>query len=119
MQEFMFLDTESITWETPFEGVKRKVLTGKNLTICLYRLKAGLTFPAHRHPQEQMAYIIQGKVEFSMGEAGEKHLFTAGMFFAFAPNVKHGTRFLEDSIVVDVFSPPMDYPAIQPEYAHS
>lgn len=117
MKDFLFIDTADIEWEKPFEGVQRKVLTGKNLTVCLYHLKAGMTFPAHQHPQEQMAYIIEGKVEFSMGEEGEKHIFKEGMFFAFGPGVKHGTRFLEDSIVIDIFSPPMSYPAVKPEYA--
>lgn len=117
MKNFLFLDTADIDWDEPFEGVRRKVLTGNNLTICVYNLKAGLVFPAHQHSQEQMAYIIKGKCEFSVGEEGEKHIFSEGMFFAFAPNVKHGTRFLEDSVVVDVFSPPMDYKAVKPEYA--
>ena len=81
------------------------------------RCLSSLSIPTRQHPQEQMAYIVKGKVEFSMGEEGEKHIFEEGMFFAFAPNVKHGTRFLEDSIVIDVFSPPMDYKAVVPEYA--
>ena len=116
MKEFLFLDTADMQWEEPFEGVRRKVITGKNLTFCLYHLKAGLTFPAHQHSQEQMAYIVKGKVEFSMGDRGDKHIFKEGMFFSFGPNVKHGARFLEESIVLDVFSPPMDYPAVRPEY---
>jgi quercetin dioxygenase-like cupin family protein len=115
MKEFLFIDTADMEWEEPFEGVRRKVITGENLTFCLYHLKAGLTFPPHQHLQEQMAYIVEGKVEFSMGE-GEKHIFREGMFFSFGPNVRHGARFLEDSIVLDVFSPPMDYPAVRPEY---
>ena len=117
MKDFLFADTADMEWDEIFEGVRRKVLTGKNLTICMYQLKAGLIFPPHQHPQEQMAYIIKGKVEFSMGEEGEKHIFEEGMFFSFAPNMKHGARFLEDSIVIDVFSSPMDYPAVKPEYA--
>ncbi|MCK4244855.1 MAG: cupin domain-containing protein, partial [Candidatus Omnitrophica bacterium] len=110
MKDFLFINTKDMEWNEPFEGVKRTILQGNNLTICLYNLKAGLVFPAHSHENEQMAYIIKGKVEFSIGEEGEKHIFEEGMFFAFGPNVKHGAKFLEDSIVVDVFSPPMkDY----------
>jgi len=120
MKQFVFAQTADMEWSEPFEGVKRKVLQGKHLTICLYHLKAGLRFPAHTHESEQMAHIVKGKVEFTMGEEGEKHIFEQGMFFAFAPNVRHAARFLEDSIVIDVFSPPMtEYQdeALIPEYA--
>jgi len=119
MKNFLFVKPEDLCWHESFEGVKRAVINGKNLTICLYNLKAGLEFPAHAHENEQMAYIIKGKVEFTMGENKERHIFEEGMFFCFGPRVKHGTKFLEDSIVVDVFSPPMkDYEkeAIKPEY---
>ncbi|MFH1823849.1 MAG: cupin domain-containing protein [Candidatus Firestonebacteria bacterium] len=118
-KDFLFIDTKNMKWSKPFKGVSRKVLQGKNLTICFYNLKKGLTFPTHSHKNEQMAYIIKGKVEFSMGENKEKHIFKKGMFFSFAPNVKHGTKFLEDSIVIDIFSPVMkDYEkeATKPEY---
>ena len=122
MKDFLFIKSEDMKSSFPFDGVERKVLQGKNLTACLYRLKAGLEFPAHSHENEQMAYIIKGKVEFTMGEGEnqEKHIFESGMFFAFGPHAKHGTKFLEDSIVVDLFSPPMtDYEkeAVIPDYA--
>ena len=120
MKQFAFLKSADLDWNEPFVGVRRQVISGKNLTLCLYHLKAGLDFPQHEHPQEQMAYVIKGKVEFTMGEEGTKHIFEEGMFFCFAPGVKHGGRFLEDSIVLDVFGPSMeqyDAEAVKPEYA--
>ena len=122
MKQFVFLNSSEMEWHNPFDGVLRQVVAAKNLTVCLYHMKAGLDFPMHDHPQEQMAYIIEGKIEFRVGEGEEetKHLVGGGTFYCFAPGVRHGGHFIEDCIILDVFSPPMDKydaEAVKPKYA--
>ncbi|MDE2999286.1 MAG: cupin domain-containing protein [Gemmatimonadota bacterium] len=78
--------------------------------ITRYEVKAGAEFPGHRHPEEQMGYVIRGRIEFFVGEPERRYLFEAGTFFHFAPDEPHRSRVLEDSLVIDVFSPP------RPEY---
>jgi len=89
---------------------QRRTVTGDTLMITRYEAKAGAEFEAHSHPEEQMGYVIKGRVEFFVGENEERHVFEAGSFFRFAPNERHRSRVLEDAMVVDVFSPP------RPEY---
>ena len=89
---------------------QRRTVAGKNLMITRYQAKAGAEFEAHSHPEEQMGYVIKGRVEFFIGEQEERVLFEAGTFFRFAPNERHRSRVLEDIMVIDVFSPP------RPEY---
>jgi len=89
---------------------QRRTVRGENLMITRYEVKAGAEFEAHSHPEEQMGYVIQGRVEFFVGENEERHVFEAGTFFHFAPNERHRSRVLEDAMVIDVFSPP------RPEY---
>ncbi len=71
-----------------------------------YEVMAGAEFGAHRHPEEQMGYVIRGRIEFFVGEQETRYVFEAGTFFHFAPNEPHRSRVLEDSLVIDVFSPP-------------
>ena len=119
-EAFGAFKSSELEWREPFEGVRRQVVTGAHATMCLYHLSKGQDLPQHQHPQEQIAYVISGKVEFIIGEAGEKRVFEEGAFYCLGPNVKHGARFLEDSVILDVFAPAMtayDDEAAKPDYA--
>ena len=89
---------------------QRRTVSGQNLMVTRYEAKAGAEFEAHSHPEEQMGYVIKGRIEFFIGEEEERVVFEAGTFFRFAPNERHRSRALEDIMVIDVFSPP------RPEY---
>ncbi len=84
----------------------RRTVSGENLMVTRYEVKAGAEFGAHRHPEEQMGYVIRGRIEFFVGERERRYLFEAGTFFRFAPEERHRSRVLEDSLVIDVFAPP-------------
>lgn len=88
----------------------RRTISGENLMLTRYEVMAGAEFGVHRHPEEQMGYVIRGRIEFFVGEPETRYVFEAGTFFHFAPNEPHRSRVLEDSLVIDVFSPP------RPEY---
>ena len=78
--------------------------------ITRYEAKAGAEFEAHSHPEEQMGYVVQGRIEFFVGWPEERIEMEAGTFFHFAPNERHRSRVLEDIVNIDVFAPP------RPEY---
>ncbi len=88
----------------------RRSVCGENLMVTRYEVKAGSEFGAHRHSEEQMGYVVRGCIEFFVGEPERRSLFEAGTFFRFAPEERHRSRVLEDSLVIDVFAPP------RPEY---
>ncbi len=85
---------------------QRKTVTGESLMITRYEAKAGAVFEAHSHPEEQMGYVIKGRIEFFVGEPEERFVFEAGTFFHFASNEHHRSRVVDDCMVIDVFSPP-------------
>ena len=57
----------------------------------------------HDHENEQIATVLEGRVRFVVG--GEDRVVEAGMTVPLAANVPHEVEALEDSIVLDVFSP--------------
>ncbi len=63
----------------------------------------GAVIPLHDHPHEQGGMLIEGKLEFMLGE--ETRIVEAGAMFLIPPNVPHRVHALEASIVLDVFSP--------------
>ena len=97
--------------ETVVSGLAiRRTITGENLMLTRYEAKAGATFEGHSHPEEQVGYVIKGRVEFFIGEPEVRYEFTAVPFFRFEPKERHRSRALEDIMVVDIFSLP------RPEY---
>ncbi len=85
-------------------GVFRRTLTWNNeLMLCHFDMKKGAKIPLHDHRASQNGYVISGKLSFIT----EKDSFIAGPgdAYIFGPNEKHGAEVLEDTIVVEAFSP--------------
>ncbi|WP_125606981.1 cupin domain-containing protein [Lapidilactobacillus bayanensis] len=62
------------------------------------------TVSLHHHPEEQITYVLSGKLRFYEGD--ESYVVTAGAVLKFAANVPHGCVVLEQgSEVLDTFSP--------------
>lgn len=70
------------------------------------KLDAGSRMPEHQHPQEQIVHILEGHARLIV--AGVPHEMRGGDSFYLASNVPHGIETLEDTIVLDTFSPPRD-----------
>lgn len=86
------------------EGVQLKSLIhGVATHLTEVRFVKGAVVPEHRHPHEQTGYLISGSLRFFGG--GEDTVVTPGDCWNFASEVPHGAEALEDSVVIEVFSP--------------
>jgi quercetin dioxygenase-like cupin family protein len=100
----MFTKGKDHDWVEMLEGVERMTLAhGDRTLIGAFRLAAGATIPMHQHPQEQTGYMVSGRMEFTIGE--ETFIAEAGDGWSIPTNVEHGVEVLEDSLVIEVFSP--------------
>ena len=87
-----------------FPGASRKVLArGGGLMTVEVKFAAGCQVPAHTHPHEQVSYVVSGRIELTLG--GKTEVLGPGDTFYAGPDEPHGVNFLEDSVVVDTFSP--------------
>ncbi len=92
-------------WVQICPGIKRQTLaSGKTMYQMLATLEAGSKMPAHQHPQEQIVHILSGRMKLIVD--GTPHDMKAGDSFYLAPNVPHGVETIEETQVVDTFSPP-------------
>jgi quercetin dioxygenase-like cupin family protein len=91
-------------WEKMWEGIHRKII-GYDERLMLVKVKfdKGAEAPSHQHPHSQTAYIAKGRFEVMIGE--DKQILSAGDGFYIPPGVEHGVVALEDSLVIDSFSP--------------
>lgn len=86
------------------EGVARKTTVfGSNSLMIEVKLEKSKGLAPHQHPQEQTGYIISGKLMFTID--GEKYEMQAGDSYCIPADVEHGVEALENSFVVEVFSP--------------
>lgn len=95
----------------PLENVSplldRRLITGERIMLAHVYLKKGCIVPTHQHDNEQITYILEGKLRFWIGEE-EKVTFDVGPgeVLTIPSNVVHKAEALEDTLDVDVFSPP-------------
>ncbi len=86
------------------DGISIKTLVyGEKTLTAKFLLTKGALLPVHKHPHEQTGYLISGKMEFTID--GEVWVAQAGDSWSIAGNVEHGASVLEDSAVLEVFSP--------------
>jgi quercetin dioxygenase-like cupin family protein len=88
----------------PAPGLQRRTLvSGERMLLVEFRVAKGSGVPPHSHHHEQVGYVASGRMEFTIGDAAR--VLGAGDAYVMPSNVVHSTRALEDSVVIDVFSP--------------
>lgn len=99
-------------WIQIAPGIRRQTITtGETMYQMRAQLDAGSRLPEHRHPQEQITHVITGHVRMIV--AGEALELRAGESLYLPGNTPHGAETIEDTTVIDTFSPPrVDYLAI-------
>ncbi len=86
------------------EGVKRKTLVyGDETLLCKFFLKKDKALPLHSHPYEQTGYLVSGELVFSID--GTRYSLNAGDSWCIKKNIEHGAMVIEDSVLIEVFSP--------------
>ena len=94
-------------WINICSGITRRTLVhGKTMYQMEAKLDAGSRMPAHQHSQEQVVHVIHGRIRLIVAEV--PHDLGAGDSYYLASNIPHGVETLEDTIIVDTFSPPRD-----------
>ncbi|MFN2315201.1 MAG: cupin domain-containing protein [Gemmatimonadales bacterium] len=89
------------------DQLDRKLITGERMMLAQVFLKKGCIVPKHQHENEQLTYILEGSLKFFLGENGEETLVVgAGEVLHIPSMVWHRAEALEDTLDVDIFSPP-------------
>lgn len=86
----------------------RQFVTGSQAMFARIELKKGCIVPLHQHPNEQISYITEGALRFSLGEEGSAvdKIVRAGEILVIPGNMPHSAEALEDTIDFDIFAPP-------------
>ena len=105
-------EVSKTSWdEIPMEELSpeicRKMVSGEKVMLAQVFLKKGAIVPKHQHHNEQITYILSGTLRFWIGEDQKEVVdVAAGEVLHIPSNVWHKAEALEDTLDVDVFSPP-------------
>ena len=82
----------------------RQYVSGEKSMLARIVLLKGCIVPEHSHPNEQIAYILSGALEFVV--AGTTHIVRAGEILVIPAGIPHSAVALEDTVDLDLFAPP-------------
>ena len=86
-----------------WEGISGPVFHSDKATLGHFTIEAGVNLPAHSHPHEQWTNMIEGELEFIIGE--ETTMMKPGMTAYIPSDVVHSGRAITQCKVIDCFIP--------------
>lgn len=75
--------------------------------LCHFNMKKGAKISIHNHAPSQMGYVVKGCVKFLL-ENGKFFIAETGCSYSFDSHEYHGAEVMEDSEIIECFSPSRD-----------
>ena len=95
--------------DRPMSGIERRRIIGERMMVSEVVLQKGCVVPSHAHENEQMALVVRGRIRFGIGATDspdrQELVLTGGEVLHLPPNVPHSAEALEETLVLDLFSP--------------
>lgn len=85
------------------DKIWRRFVGGQRMTMAQFFFAKGGTVPRHQHENEQLTYVLEGALRFTVGD--EEVTVRSGEVLCIPSNVPHGAVAIEDSLDLEVFSP--------------
>jgi unsaturated pyranuronate lyase len=104
MSEIKVLHQDTVNPSDPEPGLKRQVLAhNANLMLVRHLMRKGWQGARHSHLHDQLVYVVKGCLLFTAN--GSSFEAKAGDSFVVLGGIEHQASAVEDSEVLDVFSP--------------
>ena len=98
--------------DRPLSGLERRRITGRRVMLSEVLLQKGCVVPTHDHDNEQFCCVLSGRLRFGLGpEDGPQRReieVEAGEVMHLPSGVPHSAEALEETLVIDIFSPPSE-----------
>ncbi len=96
---------KSNEWQATEPGVRRRVvLDGEKMMLVEVHFEPGAVGNVHKHLHEQATRVISGRIRFILD--GLERIVAAGEYLLIPSQTLHGAEALEESLLLDIFSPP-------------
>jgi quercetin dioxygenase-like cupin family protein len=98
-----FFTWDEMEKEVINETFARRFVYGEKVMLAQIFLKKGTVVPLHQHENEQIAYVVEGALEFEL--EGKRVVVRQGQVLVVPSNVPHSAVALEDTVDLDIFAP--------------
>ncbi len=100
----MFYKKTSTGYKEMLPGIKMKALAfGTKTLLSEFKLNMGTVIPEHHHVHEQTGYLVSGAIRLTIND--ETFDVVPGDSWCIESNIPHSVQVIEDSLIIEVFSP--------------
>jgi len=98
-----FKDSELKSREL-IKGVNLKAVYGEKTMLTIFNFEPDAVIPGHKHPHEQITYVIKGEMEFML--QGNTKILKEGEGVVVKANLEHSAKVLtKPTKVIDAWYP--------------
>lgn len=97
---------DSVPVEQLTGSIKRRMIVGTKEMLVRWELDKGALVSRHSHPHEQIVVMVRGRLRLIV-ENGEI-IMGRDDIVVIPPGAPHEAEALEDTVVIDIFSPPRE-----------
>lgn len=98
-----FIDFYKLDKVQVYEGITGHITHSDKLTFARFKIEKDTILPAHAHPHEQWTHLLDGRLEFTIGD--ETQVLTPGMVAHIPSNISHKVKALTECHILDCFNP--------------
>lgn len=99
-----FFNTKDLTKTEMLPGLLRQAVWLENLMMTFFEFEPNTEVPEHDHPHEQISFVTEGKLEFTLD--GETRILRAGEGVCIPSGVRHSARTLDKPVkALDTWNP--------------
>lgn len=93
--------------DSPMKLLERRRVIGDKAMISHITLYKGFGVESHAHENEQFSVVLSGWIRFGVGAPEPRTIdVRAGEVIHLPSGCPHSARAMEDTVVLDIFSPP-------------
>ena len=98
-----FIELNTLPERELFKGFHARSIHTGTMTLMYWTVKEGAAIPVHTHMHEQVAHVLLGKFELTIGD--ETKILEPGIVAFIPPQIPHGGKAITDCELLDVFYP--------------
>ncbi|HEY7490202.1 MAG TPA: cupin domain-containing protein, partial [Candidatus Tectomicrobia bacterium] len=88
------------------DNIMRRMIVGTREMLVRWEFKKGALAARHSHPHEQIVVMVRGRLRLVVGD--DETVMGPDDIVVIPPQVPHAAEALEDTVVIDIFSPPRE-----------
>lgn len=110
MPERLLHTLSELPVDRPMPKIVRRRVVGEQMMVSAVVLEEGFMLESHQHFNEQFVVVQRGRCVFGLGAPGSPEYreveVHAGQVLTLPSNTPHSCRALEETHILDLFSPP-------------